>query len=90
MPMRCVLLGMGNDVTRRVYMDHAAGKPVASEVLEEMLPYFTALESGQYVQYVKASLEILGKPIGAPRKPLLRPAEEDYRRLEGLLRALSG
>jgi cysteine desulfurase len=28
-------------MARRVYMDHAAGKPVASEVLEEMLPYFT-------------------------------------------------
>jgi 4-hydroxy-tetrahydrodipicolinate synthase len=62
----------------------------ARELYLKMLPYFTALESGQFVQYVKASLEILGKPIGAPRKPLLRPAEEDYRKLEGLLRALPG
>jgi len=56
----------------------------------KMLPYFTALESGQFVQYVKASLEILGKPVGAPRRPLLRPAEEDYRKLEGLLKAMTG
>jgi len=62
----------------------------ARELYLKILPYFTALESGQFVQYVKASLEILGKPIGAPRKPLLRPAEEDYRKLEGILRALPG
>jgi 4-hydroxy-tetrahydrodipicolinate synthase len=60
----------------------------ARELYFKMLPYFTALESGQYVQYVKASLEILGKPIGAPRRPLLRPPEEDYRRLEGILSAM--
>jgi 4-hydroxy-tetrahydrodipicolinate synthase len=60
----------------------------ARELYLKMLPYFAALESGQFVQYVKASLEILGKPIGAPRRPLLRPAEEDYRKLERLLRAL--
>jgi 4-hydroxy-tetrahydrodipicolinate synthase len=62
----------------------------ARELYFRMLPYFNALESGQYVQYVKASLEILGKPIGAPRRPLLRPAGEDYRRLEEILRALPG
>ena len=28
-------------MTRRVYMDHTAGKPVAPEVLEAMMPYFT-------------------------------------------------
>jgi 4-hydroxy-tetrahydrodipicolinate synthase len=62
----------------------------ARQLYLKMLPYFTALESGQFVQYVKASLEILGKPIGAPRKPLLRPAEEDYHKLEELLRAMPG
>jgi 4-hydroxy-tetrahydrodipicolinate synthase len=62
----------------------------ARELYFKILPYFNALESGQYVQYVKASLEILGKPIGAPRKPLLRPTEEEYRRLEEILRALPG
>ena len=28
-------------MTRRVYMDHTAGKPVAPKVLEAMMPYFT-------------------------------------------------
>lgn len=62
----------------------------ARELYFKMLPFFTALESGQFVQYVKASLEILGRSIGAPRRPLLRPAEEDYGKLEGILSALPG
>jgi 4-hydroxy-tetrahydrodipicolinate synthase len=62
----------------------------AKELYFRLLPYFSALESGQYVQYVKASLEILGKPIGAPRRPLQRPPEDDCRRLEEILRTLPG
>lgn len=60
----------------------------ARELYLRMLPYFAELESGQYVQYVKASLEILGRAIGVPRRPLLRPTDEDYRKLEALLAAL--
>jgi 4-hydroxy-tetrahydrodipicolinate synthase len=44
-----------------------------------LLPLFNLLEtSGKYVQYVKAGLELLGHPVGPPRKPLLpvSPGEE--------------
>ncbi|MGC8787127.1 MAG: 4-hydroxy-tetrahydrodipicolinate synthase [Anaerolineae bacterium] len=62
----------------------------AKELYFKMLPFFTALESGQFVQYVKASLEILGHPIGSPRKPLLRPSEEEIEQLREILAALPG
>jgi 4-hydroxy-tetrahydrodipicolinate synthase len=62
----------------------------AKELYFKILPFFAALESGQFVQYVKAALEILGRPIGAPRPPLLMPAEEDYRSLKGVLAAIAG
>jgi 4-hydroxy-tetrahydrodipicolinate synthase len=62
----------------------------AKELYFKMLPFFTALESGQFVQYVKASLEVLGKPIGTPRRPLLRPSEEEIARLKEILDQLPG
>lgn len=62
----------------------------AKELYFKMLPFFTALESGQFVQYVKASLEILGHPIGIPRRPLLRPSEEEIEHLKEILTPLPG
>ena len=62
----------------------------ARELYFKMLPYFTALESGQFVQYVKASLEILGHSIGVPRRPLLRPSEEEIEHLKEILATLPG
>jgi 4-hydroxy-tetrahydrodipicolinate synthase len=61
----------------------------ARELYFRMLPFFQALESGQFVQYVKAGLEIIGRPIGPPRKPLLLPAREDYERLRQVLAGLA-
>lgn len=45
-----------------------------------LLPLFNLLESsGMYVQYVKAGMDLLGHPVGLPRKPLLpvSPEEKD-------------
>jgi 4-hydroxy-tetrahydrodipicolinate synthase len=50
-----------------------------------MLPYFSALEAGQFVQFVKASLDILGRGIGNPRPPLLPARTEDRAMLKDLL-----
>lgn len=52
-----------------------AGKKNMDEAMRlyfRLLPLFNLLEnSGRYVQYVKAGLELLGHPVGPPRKPLL-------------------
>jgi 4-hydroxy-tetrahydrodipicolinate synthase len=52
-----------------------AGKKSMDEAMRlyfRLLPLFNLLEnSGRYVQYVKAGLELLGHPVGPPRKPLL-------------------
>ncbi len=58
----------------------------ARELYFRMLPFFAVLESGQFVQYVKASLEILGRSIGAPRRPLMLPPTQAYQELERILK----
>jgi dihydrodipicolinate synthase/N-acetylneuraminate lyase len=45
--------------------------------------------TGQYVQLTKAGLDILGRPYGIPRKPLLPPTDEHRKKLEEILAALS-
>jgi len=61
----------------------------ARELYFKILPFFAALESGQFVQYVKAALEILGRSIGAPRPPLRLPDKESYRELKKVLDGLA-
>lgn len=46
--------------------------PAARSLYNALLPLFTLFEeSGQYVQLNKAALEMLGRPVGKPRPPLL-------------------
>lgn len=48
-----------------------------------MLPLGEMLElEGKFVQYLKAGAEILGRPLGPPRRPLLLPLEGDRERLK--------
>ena len=55
----------------------------------EMLPLFTMFETtGQYVQLTKAGLDLLGRPYGDPRKPLLTPAVERVQALKEILESL--
>jgi len=52
----------------------------AMKLYLRLLPLFNLLESsGRYVQYVKAGLDLLGHPVGLPRRPLLpvSPEEKD-------------
>jgi 4-hydroxy-tetrahydrodipicolinate synthase len=61
----------------------------AKELYFKILPLFTLFEStGQYVQLVKAGLEILGRPYGVPRKPLLPPTEQAKQTLKAILDSL--
>jgi 4-hydroxy-tetrahydrodipicolinate synthase len=61
------------------YAAEKKGTDEAMKAYFRLLPLFNLLEtSGKYVQYVKAGLQLLGHPVGPPRKPLLpvNPAEE--------------
>lgn len=61
----------------------------AKDLYFKLLPLFTLFEStGQYVQLTKAGLEILGRPFGIPRKPLLPPTDEHKQQLREILTTL--
>lgn len=55
----------------------------ARELYDRMLPLGDMLDlEGSFVQYLKAGSEMLGRPLGKPRRPLLPPGEGDLRRLK--------
>jgi len=61
----------------------------ARELYFKLLPLLTMFETtGQYVQLTKAGLEILGRPYGNPRRPLLPPTDGDKQRLREILETL--
>jgi len=61
----------------------------ARELYFKLLPLFTLFETtGQYIQLTKAGLQILGRPYGVPRKPLLPPTDEHKQRLREILATL--
>lgn len=49
--------------------------PAAKEMMSALLPLLRSLESGSYTQKIKYGCELLGIPVGPPRRPLL-PLEE--------------
>ncbi len=60
--------------------------PRAWEYYRQVRPLFDLFEnSGQYVALAKAGLEMLGRPLGQPRKPLLPASPELRARLQTLL-----
>lgn len=54
----------------------------ARELMEKLLPMLRNMESGGYTQKVKAGCELLGIPVGNPRRPLLPLLDEDRREFE--------
>jgi 4-hydroxy-tetrahydrodipicolinate synthase len=65
--------------------DYAA----ATALYNKLLPFFTMFEeSGQYIQLSKAGLNLLGKPYGKPRLPLLPPTDADIQKLKEILDGL--
>ena len=62
----------------------------ARELYYRMLPLGHMLDSeGLFVQYLKAGSEMLGRPLGKPRRPMLLPQEEDLRRLKDALELIA-
>ena len=58
----------------------------ARELYYRMLPLGNMLDSeGLFIQYLKAGSEMLGRPLGRPRRPLLRPTTKDLKRLKAAL-----
>ena len=61
----------------------------ARALYRRLLPLFELFESsGQYVQLNKAALELLGRPIGQPRPPLLPAAPAQVEQLKAILAAI--
>ncbi len=58
----------------------------AKKLYFKLLPLFTLFEStGQYIQLTKAGLDILGRPYGKPRLPLLPPTDDLTKELKKYL-----
>jgi len=58
----------------------------AMELYFRLLPLFSLFEStGLYIQMTKAGLNLLGRPVGVPRKPLLPPPPELQKQLKDIL-----
>ena len=41
--------------------------------------------TGQYIQLTKAAMQILGRPYGTPRKPLLSPDKQTLDKFKKIL-----
>jgi len=60
--------------------------PRAWEFYKKVRPLFDLFEnSGQYVALAKAGLDLLGRPVGLPRKPLLPASPEMRAQLKAIL-----
>jgi len=51
--------------------------PKARALMEKLLPMLRNMESGAYTQKVKLGCQLLGIPVGNPRRPLLPLLDED-------------
>lgn len=54
--------------------------------MRKLLPLMRNLESGSYIQKVKAGCELVGIPVGKPRQPLLPLPEADWLEFERIFK----
>ena len=54
----------------------------ARALMDKLLPMLRNMEGGSYTQKVKVGCELLGIPVGNPRRPLLPLLDEDRREFE--------
>jgi len=58
----------------------------ARDLYYQILPLLALMEQGgKYTQFVKAGCEMMGQPVGPPRRPLLPPSEGELSALRQLL-----
>jgi 4-hydroxy-tetrahydrodipicolinate synthase len=60
----------------------------ARAAMDKLLPLMRNLESGGYTQKVKRGCELLGIPVGKPRRPLLPLTEEDCAEFEKIFKGI--
>ena len=60
----------------------------ARAAMDRLLPLMRNLESGSYTQKVKLGCELLGLPVGGPRRPLLPLLETDRAEFEAVFKRL--
>ncbi len=81
LPRQCVRLW---ELTTQGEIDEAR------DLYYRLLPLGDMLDSeGLFIQYLKAGSQILGRPLGKPRRPLLVPPEQALRRLGDALNLLA-
>lgn len=63
----------------------------ARELSASVFPFFFMVETeGAFVQYLKAGMEIIGRPMGSPRRPLLPVTDEVRSRISAAIAQASG
>lgn len=62
--------------------------PAARDLMSVLLVLMRSLESGSYTQKIKYGCELLGIPVGSPRRPLLPLAESEKAHFKELFAAL--
>ncbi|MCG2785331.1 MAG: dihydrodipicolinate synthase family protein [Anaerolineae bacterium] len=60
----------------------------ARTAMDRLMPLMRNLESGSYTQKVKLGCELLGFPVGAPRRPLLPLTDEDRAEFERVFKGI--
>ena len=60
----------------------------ARSAMDKLMPLMRNLESGGYTQKVKLGCELLGIPVGSPRRPLLPLTDEDRAEFERIFKTL--
>ena len=74
----------------KFYEAFAAGDHKRAQAIAKALyPVMTNLESGKFVQKVKHGCELMGIPVGAPRRPLLPLNDAEKRELARAIAAAS-
>lgn len=63
--------------------------PAARACMDKLMPLLRNIESGSYTPKVKYGCELLGIPVGAPRRPLLPLTNQDRQEFERIFTTLN-
>jgi 4-hydroxy-tetrahydrodipicolinate synthase len=78
---------VGDQMKRMIELTEGGDVPAARKIHEELSPVFSALFITSNPIPLKAALELVGRPAGPPRLPLVTATPEERSRIEGTLRS---